>query len=96
MIDRIQGLYGVQSTIKAAPGKSRASGVQEGGEGDAVSVSSLARDLASITGELKKSPEVREGLVEDIRGRIASGAYEPDLRDVAGRLVWAGILRESE
>ena len=94
MIDRIQRVYGNQPIERSAP-KKRSEGVQ-GGSSDAVSVSSFARELAQATGELKKLPEVRQDRVEDLRRQVESGTYQPDLKAVAARLVWAGILKPED
>lgn len=61
--------------------------------GDGLAVSSFAREMANITNELNKVPEVREAKVAEIKSQIENGTYNPDLRALAQRLVWAGITR---
>lgn len=64
--------------------------------GDGLAVSSFARELANIANEMNKIPEVREAKVEEIKGRIETDTYNPDLRALAQRLVWAGITRSED
>jgi len=66
------------------------------GQGDGVAVSSFARELANIANEMSKTPEVREAKVDEIRGQIENGEYNPNLRALAQRLVWAGITRSED
>ncbi len=91
MIDKISGVYGpgAAGKIKARRGSApagRAAG------GDDAEFSSFAVELAKVSGELKKIPEVREQLVEDFKRRIAEGTYSPDLNRVARALINAGLL----
>ena len=52
----------------------------------------FAVELAKVSGELKKIPDVREQLVEDFKKKIAEGTYSPDLNRVARALISAGLL----
>lgn len=63
---------------------------------DSLGVSSFAREMANISAEMAKVPEVREDLVNDIKRRIADGSYKVDVDALASRLVWAGITRPEE
>jgi flagellar biosynthesis anti-sigma factor FlgM len=77
-------------------GVKRRKGVGYGAEGDSPSsdglaVSQFAREMASISFELGKIPEVREDRVDDLKRQIEEGKYDPDLKALAGRLLWAGI-----
>ncbi len=94
MLDKVHRAYGAQSPDKITLKKSRLP-AGEGGEGDAVTVSVFARELSSAVAELSRGSEVREARVEDLRERIQSGTYQPDLRTLAARLVWAGVLGEA-
>jgi flagellar biosynthesis anti-sigma factor FlgM len=58
---------------------------------DDLEVSPFAREMANISAELNRIPDVREDLVSDLRKRVAEGTYEPDLNALASRLIWAGI-----
>jgi flagellar biosynthesis anti-sigma factor FlgM len=58
---------------------------------DGLAVSPFAREMANISAELSRIPDVREDLVSDLKKRIDEGTYEPDLNALANRLIWAGI-----
>ncbi|GHV31114.1 hypothetical protein FACS1894167_12970 [Synergistales bacterium] len=60
---------------------------------DEFSVSSFAREMAGISNEMAKIPEVRQDKVDDLKNRIESGSYTIDTEALARRLVWAGITR---
>lgn len=94
MIDKINELQG------AAPVngiKSRKWGLQAAEEAaiaqDGLAVSPFAREMANISAEMAKVPDVREDKVRDLKRRIEEGTYNPDLNAVAARLIWAGINR---
>lgn len=63
---------------------------------DGVAVSPFAREMAKVASELNKIPEVREAKVAEIRDQVDNGTYNPDLRALAQRLVWAGITRSED
>ncbi|MDR1482706.1 MAG: flagellar biosynthesis anti-sigma factor FlgM [Synergistaceae bacterium] len=63
---------------------------------DGFAVSSFAREMANISTELSKIPDVREDLVSGIKKRIDEGTYEPDLNALANRLIWAGINKKTD
>jgi negative regulator of flagellin synthesis FlgM len=63
---------------------------------DDLAVSPFAREMANISSELAKIPDIREDVVRDLKRRIAEGSYNPDLNALAQRLVWAGINRIEE
>jgi len=91
MIDKIPGVYGpsVMDKLNAKKGYKPS---REGGKGDGIEFSSFAVELAKISGELKKIPDVREQLVEDFKRQIAEGTYSPDMNQVARSLIGAGLL----
>jgi flagellar biosynthesis anti-sigma factor FlgM len=60
---------------------------------DDLAVSPFAREMANISSELAKVPEVREDLVRDLKRQIDEGSYKVDLDALAKRLIWAGINR---
>lgn len=64
--------------------------------GDGLAVSPFARELANVANELSKVPEVREAKVEQIKKQIETDTYNPDMRALAQRLVWAGITRSED
>lgn len=95
MIDKINEISGAGS-LGGIKGK-RGTWLDSENDGqarneDGLAVSSFARELANIANELSKTPEVREAKVEEIKGQIETGTYNADLRALAQRLVWAGII----
>ncbi len=95
MIDKIYGVYG-PNTIDKVNAKKGYHPPKEGARGDGVEFSSFAVELAKVSGELKKIPEIREQLVEDFKKQIAEGTYNPDMNKVARSLVNAGLLDREE
>ncbi|MDR3254726.1 MAG: flagellar biosynthesis anti-sigma factor FlgM [Synergistaceae bacterium] len=63
---------------------------------DGFAVSEFAREMANISTELAKVPEVREDKVRDLKRQIEAGAYNPDLDALAKNLIWAGINRTED
>jgi anti-sigma28 factor (negative regulator of flagellin synthesis) len=91
MIDKINELTGVAPISGVKP--RRGAGYDRDGESpaDGFAVSPFAREMANISFELNKIPEVREDRVRDLKRRVEEGTYDPDLEALAGRLIWAGI-----
>ena len=94
MIEKINEVSGVGSVNGVKPRK----GAGFGSEGESVSsdglaVSEFAREMANISLEMSRVPEVREDKVADLKRRIDEGINNPDPRELAGRLIWAGINR---
>ena len=54
---------------------------------DRLEVSSAAREFAAIRDAALRAPEVRAELVETLRQKIDSGAYEPQARAIATRML---------
>lgn len=94
MIDKINEL---QSSISVSGIKNKKWGLAGAEEvqsaSDGLAVSSFAREMAAISSEMAKVPDVREDLVRDIKSRIDNGTYKVDIEGLASRLVWAGITR---
>ncbi|MDR1884774.1 MAG: flagellar biosynthesis anti-sigma factor FlgM [Synergistaceae bacterium] len=92
MIDKINEVSGVGGI---GPVKQKRGAAWDGEEfsvaTDGLAVSPFAREMANISSELSKIPDVREDLVNDLKSRIEGGVYEPDLTALANRLLWAGI-----
>ena len=63
---------------------------------DGLAVSPFAREMANISNELAKIPDVREDRVRDLKRQIEEGSYSVDVDALAKRLVWAGINRIEE
>ena len=91
MIEKINEIGGVG----AVNGVKSRRGAGYGPDGESVSdglaVSPFAREMANISQEMSRIPEVREDRVQDLKRQIEEGSYNPDLRELAGRLIWAGI-----
>jgi negative regulator of flagellin synthesis FlgM len=94
MIDKINEVHGA-SNVNGV--KSKRWGLQGSEEAavaqDGLAVSPFAREMAAISAEMAKVPEIREDRVRDVKRRIEEGTYNPDLKELAARLVWAGINR---
>ena len=91
MIEKINELGGVGAVNSIKSRKGAGYGPDEVSAADGLAVSPFAREMANISLEMSRIPEVREDKVEDLKRRIDEGNYNPDLRELAGRLVWAGI-----
>lgn len=94
MIEKINEMSGVNPVggVKAKRGGAYgADGVASGQ--DDLAVSAFAREMATISNEMSKVPEVRADKVDDLKRQIDEGTYNPDLTSLAARLVWAGINR---
>jgi negative regulator of flagellin synthesis FlgM len=95
MIEKINEIAGISpvSGIKSKRGWG-----QEGiaSSQDGLAVSPFAREMANISNELAKVPDVREDKVRDLKRQIEEGSYSVDLDALAKRLVWAGINRIGE
>jgi negative regulator of flagellin synthesis FlgM len=93
MIDKVQRVLGAQYLQKSA-GKYKS--VSGEAQGDGLEVSAFAKELAKVSSELKKVPEIRNERVDALRKQIQSGTYTPNLTLVAQRLLAAGILQKEE
>ena len=90
-INEVQGaahVNGVKSKRWGLQGAEEAALAQDG-----LAVSPFAREMANISAEMAKVPEVREDKVRDLKRQVEEGTYNPDLNALAARLVWAGINR---
>lgn len=92
MIEKINDIFSC-NTVKRISGRRFADEMEPAGSQDAVSFSSFARELAEMGQEIKKVPEVREQLVEEIKNQVQSGHYNIQNLNVASLLVKAGITR---
>ena len=93
MIEKINEVNGIGALNNIKSRKGAGFGPEGDSVADGLAVSPFAREMASISQEMGRVPEVREDRVEDLKRRIDEGTYSPDLRELAGRLVWAGINR---
>ena len=97
MIEKINELSGV-SPVAGLKQKRGVAGFQDEGatQQDGLAVSSFAREMANISAEMAKIPEIREDKVADLKEQIDGGTYKPDLNVLAERLIWAGINATEE
>ena len=56
---------------------------------DEISFSSLGRDMQVAKNALATTPDIREGLVSDIKSRMDAGTYNVDGDDFAAKLISA-------
>jgi flagellar biosynthesis anti-sigma factor FlgM len=92
MIEKINEIGGVSGVGALKQKRGAAYDLEAlGGAADGLAVSPFAREMANISAELNKVPDVREDRVLDLKRRIEDGTYEPDIEALAARLVWAGI-----
>ena len=89
VIEKINGLAGVGSVNDIKKHRGFGSGGETSADG--LAVSAFAREMANISFELNKVPDVREDRVKDLKRQVEEGTYEPNLKALAGRLIWAGI-----
>lgn len=64
--------------------------VEEGikrGSSEKVELSSRAKDFQKVREVLKKTPEVREEKVSELKAKIANGTYQVKSKDVAEKMV---------
>ncbi|MDR1359360.1 MAG: flagellar biosynthesis anti-sigma factor FlgM [Deltaproteobacteria bacterium] len=91
-LDKTQTLAARRATLAGAEHALKSSG-------DVVTVSPEAALLTQAHRATGAAPDIRQEKVKDIKERIASGAYEPDSRSIARKLLesevfLAGALKE--
>jgi len=52
-----------------------------------VSLSSSAQNITKIEAELKSLPEINQTRVDEVRGRIERGEYQPDSANLAQKML---------
>jgi len=70
--------------------------IQPAGTTDEADISSFAKELGRVMGELEHVPEVRQDKIDDFKKQIAEGTYRPDPVKVARSLLIAGLLNGEE
>ncbi len=63
-------------------------------QGDTVSLSREAREVAAITQKLQETPDVREDKVSEIQEKIESGTYNVDGQKAANGLMMESLINE--
>jgi negative regulator of flagellin synthesis FlgM len=96
MIEKIEKVFGVSPVSAVKQRKSPVFGEALKSKDDDLAVSDFAREMANISSELAKVPEIREDKVQELKSQIEAGSYNPDLKILAERLVWAGINKSEE
>ncbi|MDR1916707.1 MAG: flagellar biosynthesis anti-sigma factor FlgM [Synergistaceae bacterium] len=97
MIEKINDPSGVGSLGNVKPRRGTSYDLEDAIAGkDDLAVSPFAREMANISLELTKVPDVREDRVEDLKRQIEEGSYNPDLKVLAARLLWAGINKTED
>ena len=96
-VDRIQSelirLYGGRSqnvrggNSNPAPGPLTAGGDVGSTDADSVALSDRGSSIARLFGVTKGAPDVREGLVSQLRQQVQAGTYQPNDQAVARRLL---------
>ncbi|MCL2617440.1 MAG: flagellar biosynthesis anti-sigma factor FlgM [Defluviitaleaceae bacterium] len=82
-INNIANIYETASAQQSAARAGRAGNQRPEARRDSLEVSDSARSFTTAFQAIANAPEVREGLVSDIRARIENGTYEPDPRRIA-------------
>lgn len=79
----------VQAILAARAGHARARGAASGPRGNGIDVSDVARAAARLLGRVDETtPDpARAAHLAILRNAVASGRYQPDLREVARRLL---------
>lgn len=81
-ITKITGVYGTQKSIEK-PGKTGTVTAKK----DILSISSEAKDFQTALRVLKDVPDVRQGRVNEILGKIETGNYAVTGRETAEKIV---------
>jgi negative regulator of flagellin synthesis FlgM len=77
------------TAAEGAPAQRGAAGAGRTRRTDSVALSSEAQLLARSLQAVENSPEVREGLVAQLRASVQDGTYRIDARRIAGQLLAA-------
>jgi negative regulator of flagellin synthesis FlgM len=96
MIEKINKVFGVNPVSAVKQKKSPNFEDALKFNDDDIAVSSFAREMANISNELAKVPEIREDKVRELKRQIEEGSYKPDLEVLAERLIWAGINKSED
>ena len=96
MIEKIEKVFGISPVGAVKQKKGPVFGEALKSKDDDLAVSAFAREMANISNELAKVPEIREDKVQELKSQIEEGSYKPDLKILAERLIWAGINKNEE
>lgn len=62
--------------------------------GERVEISKKASDLNKISGEIQKTPDIREEKVALLREKIASGSYHINSQEIADKMLREFLLED--
>lgn len=82
--NRVSQLYQSNSTKKIKSS-------EKTGRPDSVEISKIGRDYQTVKAALEKTPDIREDLVADIKGKMDAGTYKIDMDALAEKLL-AGYI----
>jgi len=85
--------YGVERVNRPGrPSRPEASGPTAGSASDAVSFSDQAKTLVAARQAVDSAPDVRQDKVDAIKQAIADGTYSVSARELARKMIDAGIV----
>jgi flagellar biosynthesis anti-sigma factor FlgM len=91
-IRKASGSSGARGVVSIAQARAqRVAPVDRIDRVDSAGVSSRARELATAHEAVTAAPDVREGRIEEFQSLIERGAYHPDPREIAQRILERGI-----
>ena len=96
MVERISAQNSLNAVMKQKSLHKAYGFMQSAGTTDEADISSFAKELGRVMGELENVPEVRQDKINDFKKQIAEGTYKPDPAKVARSLLIAGFLNGEE
>ena len=96
MVERISAQNSLNAVMKKKSFHKAYGSVQPAGTTDEADISSFAKELGRVMGELDHVPEVRQDKINDFKKQIAEGTYMPDPAKVARSLLIAGFLNSED
>ena len=81
-LSKVAGIYGTQKNTGRV-GKTEATASKK----DVLSISNEAKDFQTVYKALKDVPDMRQGKVAELTGRLETGGYNVTGRDVADKVV---------
>ncbi|MDR1740361.1 MAG: flagellar biosynthesis anti-sigma factor FlgM [Synergistaceae bacterium] len=92
IVEKTRSLYGASGVSGSRASTYSNAPAETGEKSDEAEFSPFAVELARAMGTLKDVPDVREDAVEEIKGLVEVGEYNPPLEQVAYSLYLAGVL----
>lgn len=93
-VEQASQAFGINRLTKAGKraGAGEAAGREESSPPDAVSFSDEAKSLSAARQAVQDAPDVRQDKVEAIKQAIADGTFQVSARDLARKLIDAGVV----